>query len=288
MLIHRQQFGYDEVSPIRTSTPVVVAGASHPGHALVRRVYILKRGTPRHPKTYALAESLGVPLYAAVGILEMLWHHANQYTPRGDIGSLPDTAIAESVAWNKKPRLLIDGLVSSKWLELNEEYRLIVHDWPDHCEQSAIKWLEYNHADFLPIYGVSLEKRKRKSRDSLSTRVAMAMAKDSEDLKEKKDGEILPPELDDQWQNFRRLYLDSGKPLIEEDFRKAHIVWRVLDFAQRTMALANLASHKLLTDPQFIPKPERFLTGGEYARAVVARTSGNGKKYLTDEEKAAL
>jgi hypothetical protein len=132
----------------------------------------MKRGTPRHPKMYALAEALKIRLPEAVGILEMLWHHANQHTPRGNIGSIPDRAIAECVGWKRSPQSLIDGLVASKWIDKNQEHRLILHDWPDHCEQSSIKWLEYNRLDFLPIYGVSLEKRKRSASNSLPSRVA--------------------------------------------------------------------------------------------------------------------
>lgn len=148
----------------------------------------MKRGTPRHPKTYALAEHLGIRLAEAVGILEMLWHHANQHTPRGDIGSLPDAAISQAVSWHRRPQILIDGLVTARWLDRDETFRLVIHDWPDHCEQSSIKWLEYNHTDFLPIYGYSLENRKRKGRDSLPSRVAMAMeeALDQEDSKKKR------------------------------------------------------------------------------------------------------
>ncbi len=151
----------------------------------------MKRGTPRHPKTYILAKTLGIRLPEAVGILEMLWHHANQHTPCGDIGSLPDEAISEAVCWHKKPSSLIDGLVSSRWLEKDLEHRLILHDWPDHCEQSSIKWLEYNHKSFLPIYGVSLEKRKRISRDSPAPREAMAMAGLSEDSKKEEKKEMI-------------------------------------------------------------------------------------------------
>lgn len=135
----------------------------------------MKRSTPHHPKMYALSEALAVPLAHAVGIMEMLWQHAAQHTPQGDIGSLPDAAIAGAVGW-KKPTQLTDALISSGWLESNSAYRLIVHDWPDHCEQSVVKWLEYNRKDFLPIYGVSLENRKRKSRESLPSRGAKAEA----------------------------------------------------------------------------------------------------------------
>ena len=64
------------------------------------------------------------------------------------------------------------------------------------------------------------------------------------------------------------------------------MVWNCLDFAQRTEALVRLAERKVLHDPQFIPLPERFLQGGEYARKVVAKS--NGKRGLSVEELAAL
>jgi len=236
----------------------------------------LKRGTPRHPKMYALAEALTIPLPYAVGIMEMLWHHAAQHTPRGDIGSIPDQAIKESCCFARKPAVLIDALTRARWIHRHEDHRLYLHDWPDHCEQAVIKLLESRRQDFLPIYGKPLALRKKISRDYLPSREALALDNGLEDLKEKKDGEILRPDFDEQWQDFVRLYHESGKALIPEDFTKAHFIWRVLDFAQRTEALAKLAERKLLHDPQFIPKPERFLQGGEYARAVVARQNGNG------------
>lgn len=91
-----------------------------------------------------------------------------------------------------------------------------------------------------------------------------------EDGKEKE----MRPEFDDQWQNFRRLYSQIGKPLIEDDFTVAHIRWRVLDFEQRTHALVNLAARKLHNEPQFIPSPVNYLKGTEYTREVVPRSSG--------------
>lgn len=113
----------------------------------------MKRGTPQHRKMHLLAESLKQPLYSAVGIMEMLWHFVGQNAPRGDIGSVPDRQIAAAVAWDGKADKLIDGLVSSVWLDRHEEYRLVVHDWPEHCEQSVRKWLLRNKKNFLPVYG---------------------------------------------------------------------------------------------------------------------------------------
>lgn len=128
---------------------------------------------------------------------------------------------------------------------------------------------------------------------SLSDSLATPRASDSEcvsvvseDFKEKKDGPNLRPEFDDQWQLFREIYASTGKPLIEKDFTKAHFVWRVLDIAQRTEALANLSARKTHHDPQFIPSPENYLCDGEYKRSVLPRSASG--KYLTAEERAAL
>lgn len=117
----------------------------------------------------------------------------------------------------------------------------------------------------------------------------------SEDLKEKKeDADLIESEeqpvraeFDDQWQQFRRLYEEIGNPLIEADFTKAHRIWRVMDFGQKTTAIVNLAARKQHHEARYIPKPEKYLLDKEYTRVVMARSNGTSK-YLNEEEKAAL
>lgn len=117
----------------------------------------MKRGTPQHYKMHALATDLKCPLYAAVGIMEMLWHYAGQNTPRGDIGVMPDRAIALAVGWmNKAPDVLINALVCAGWLDLSEEHRLLIHDWPDHCEYEVRRSLIRKNKDWVPVYGRSV------------------------------------------------------------------------------------------------------------------------------------
>ena len=123
----------------------------------------MKRGTPRHVKTFKLASLLSVPLPMAVGILEMLWHFAGDCTPMGDIGSIPDREIANAVGWEKRPSALVDALCSAGWLERNDQYRLIVHDWPEHAEYEVFRKLQRNGKDFLGIYGVITRKSRADS-----------------------------------------------------------------------------------------------------------------------------
>lgn len=109
----------------------------------------MKRGTPHHKKMHALADVLGVRLNMAVGIMEMLWHYAGEYIPEGDIGSVPDKEIARAVDWSGKPKRLVDALVSTGWVDKHPKYRLVIHDWEDHAENSVRKKLGRNRKTFV-------------------------------------------------------------------------------------------------------------------------------------------
>ena len=115
----------------------------------------MKRGTPDHPKTGDLADRLGIEPFAAVGLLELLWHYAGKYSPRGDVGKFPNKALASGMKWERDPDELITALIESRWLDENKRHRLIVHDWPDHCEESVKKALLRSNSDFLADYGAS-------------------------------------------------------------------------------------------------------------------------------------
>lgn len=83
------------------------------------------------------------------------------------------------------------------------------------------------------------------------------------------------PEFDDQWQDFRRQYSATGKPLLEEDFTKAHFLWAVMDFEQRSAAIAGIEVRQSAgqwDDANFIPLPEKYLRG-EYKRGVIPRVN---------------
>ena len=116
----------------------------------------MKRGTPRHPKTQELADVLGISLYAAVGLLELLWHFAAEFSPRGDVGKFSDKRIEAALHWDGKTGALIAAFVATGWLDSVSEYphiRLLVHDWQDHCEQSVEKKLKRANESFLSIRG---------------------------------------------------------------------------------------------------------------------------------------
>jgi len=97
----------------------------------------------------------------------------------------------------------------------------------------------------------------------------------------------MPPKLDDQWQEFRKQYMETGKPLIEEDFSKAHFLWAVMDFEQRTTAVAGIGLRKEAgqwEDANFVPLPEKYLRS-EYKRGVIPRINGNSIGRMSAAER---
>jgi hypothetical protein len=84
-----------------------------------------------------LADLLGVPLYSAVGLLELLWHFTSCYTPRGDIGRFPNKALARACRWTRGADKLISAFIEAGWIDTDDLYRLVVHDWADHADRST-------------------------------------------------------------------------------------------------------------------------------------------------------
>lgn len=114
----------------------------------------MRRGAPDHWKMRALSMCLKVPvLYGlawANGTMERLWHYTAKYHPQGDIGKAPDWAIAEACAWPAdKAAELIEGMVESKFVVRSEQHRLLVHDWPQHADDSVKKTLKNNGLEFF-------------------------------------------------------------------------------------------------------------------------------------------
>ena len=96
-----------------------------------------------------LAKLLRIPLPYAVGIMEMLWHHVSRFAIQGDIGKWPDKNIARAVGWAGNPERLVNALVESGWLDRDPDYRLLVHDWDQHADQSVSKTLKNKSIDFI-------------------------------------------------------------------------------------------------------------------------------------------
>lgn len=98
----------------------------------------MKRGTFNHPKTGHLARLLGICRAAAGGYLEAMWHWTAEFTPAGDIGRYSDNEIAEGAFWpSEEASQIIAAMIESRWLDKCDQHRIIVHDWPEHCEDTV-------------------------------------------------------------------------------------------------------------------------------------------------------
>lgn len=80
-----------------------------------------------------LQRRLGCSKVIAVGTLELLWISTQKNAPRGDIGRFSDEEIAIECDWGQEPSKLISALVDCGWLDVDEEFRLVVHNWAKHA-----------------------------------------------------------------------------------------------------------------------------------------------------------
>lgn len=94
----------------------------------------MKRGAGQHPKFDLLMRLLSIPRHSAVGIMVLLWDFAATFAKNGAIGGYDDGQLAAICDWKGKPKVLISALTKAKWIDEHKKHRLIIHDWPDHCE----------------------------------------------------------------------------------------------------------------------------------------------------------
>lgn len=114
----------------------------------------MKRETLRHPKTYDLACRLNCDRSTALGLLVLLWDFTGDHAISGDVGKWNNGAIARACDFSGDPDVFVNSLVAAGWLDESEQHRLVVHDWPDHCEDWVRKKLERASMQFCSHYGV--------------------------------------------------------------------------------------------------------------------------------------
>lgn len=115
----------------------------------------MKRATLNHPKTKALMAAMGIGRRDALGLLTLLWDFAGQYAPDGAIGRHTNAAIADACDWpTERADEMVGHLVRTGWLDEVDGLadRLVVHDWPDHCERWVVKRLGRDKRGFHPHY----------------------------------------------------------------------------------------------------------------------------------------
>lgn len=160
----------------------------------------MKNDTPNHYKMDRLATILDIHHLLAVGIMERIWHWTADFAQQGNIGKATNAEIAAGIRWDMDPDALINGLVEAEWLDLSEPHRLLVHDWPQHCEKSVHYYLAYHRLTFADGTAPDLSKFNRADRPAIAT-----------DYREGRTGgkrkiDVKNPPCPDLWKEFWRHY----------------------------------------------------------------------------------
>lgn len=67
------------------------------------------------------------------GLLELLWATTAESCKRGNIGRFSNEDIAMAVEFDGDADKFVEALVETGWLDEDDEFRLVVHDWAEHC-----------------------------------------------------------------------------------------------------------------------------------------------------------
>jgi hypothetical protein len=65
------------------------------------------------PQIEILSEDLGLPYYAAVGLVDLLWQATAEHAPRGNIGRYSNRWVAKSLRWDGDSDALVRGLAAA-------------------------------------------------------------------------------------------------------------------------------------------------------------------------------
>lgn len=135
----------------------------------------MKRETLRHPKTYDLMARLGCTRPEALGYLTLLWDYVGEVAPRGDIGKWADAAIGRACDWEGEAAEFVAHLVAAGWIDQVDDpaVRLLIHDWPDHCQEFVKAKLRRSGAGFHSYYE-SVPTVSRRCSDGVATDSALS------------------------------------------------------------------------------------------------------------------
>lgn len=220
----------------------------------------MKRGTPEHPKTMELAEAVqgyladaGARLSfdmcqtLACGLLERLHHFTARYAPAGDIGKHSNLRIANAIGWTLDAPWIIATLAEKKLIdtELNG-VRLYVHDWHDHSDDAADKWLYEKGLRYANGHATRRGKKSRPSLDPVATQSRQSESKSESDPEPKSDPESDPvsfagdTELRDWliwWNTLKACGLVAAAVNVDEPSQGAIAGWKRVQKSKSLRAL---------------------------------------------------
>lgn len=240
----------------------------------------MKRGGPAHPKTQRLAIALDLPLYAAVGLLEMLWHFTAQYAPAGDLGKFSNREIEAHLRWQGMPDALVAALLTAGFVDEDPTNRLVVHDWHDHADQAVQRVLSRRGESF-----VTAPKRKRKasSRRLASELAPASLARGNGNGLGNGSGSVVS-ESSSARDEFLEFYDAYPRHEARDDAEKA---WRQTATLRPPFAILMATVHRQKAhnfsgrEKKHIPLPASWLRGGRWKDEIVPYEPPKAAKVTT-------
>jgi hypothetical protein len=103
-----------------------------------------KRGTLEHPRTRRLARQLGMPAWAALGLLEAFWHWVGRYSPTGLLTQDELDDCADTIQCADQ----VEALIECGWIDRLPNGRYWVHSWHQHADNTVKKNLSNSKQSF--------------------------------------------------------------------------------------------------------------------------------------------
>lgn len=96
----------------------------------------MKKGTDGKVKFKKLGRALNMGAWQIKGLLQSIWDFAASNAPAGDIGRFSNDDIALAIGYEGEITPIIEALIATEWLDEHPTHRLVIHHWPEHCEES--------------------------------------------------------------------------------------------------------------------------------------------------------
>ena len=81
----------------------------------------------------------------SINVLETIWLLCSDCCDQGNIGKFTDDEIADYLEWEGSPEVLVKSLIDAGWVDEHEDYRLVIHDWLEHCPEFVRERVRKRH-----------------------------------------------------------------------------------------------------------------------------------------------
>ncbi len=231
-----------------------------------------------------LGRSLDVPdkflLPWANGVMERLWHFAAMYTPCGDIGKIPDEAIARACMWpESESQVFIDALVGAGWLQKSEAFRLVIHDWSEHCEDSVHTKVCRRRMVFFDGTKPKLTGLRKDEKETLAAFYHLTppqpVATPPQPVATPPQPVATPPRIilnghtkdTTGFDQFRLSALEFWTDLVPEDLERTWMFWKTFSTADR-LEVVKILRARIAAGEQshYVTRPPKYLENGAWKR----------------------